>query len=153
MSGAVLRLLAVDFGEARIGLAGTDALGLMAHPVETVPSQPRKTALERIAEVARQRQAQRIVMGLPIRADGTEGPAAEKVRKFAAMLRPLLPPDCEIVWQDEDGSTIQAHAMLRAAGKKTHNHRPVIDQAAAVAILEEYLRAMHPGSIFADEGD
>lgn len=148
MSGAVLRLLAVDFGEARIGLAGTDALGIMAHPIETVSAQPRRAALERIAEVARQRQAQRIVMGLPIRADGTEGPAAEKVRKFAASLRPLLQQECEIVWQDEYGSTIQAHAMLRAAGKKTHNHRPVIDQAAAVTILEDYLRAVRPESIF-----
>lgn len=151
MSGDVIRLLAVDFGEARIGLAGTDALGIMAHPIETVPAQPRKAALERIAVVARQRQAQRIVMGLPIRADGTEGPAAEKVRKFSAALRPHLPSDCEIVWQDEYGSTLQAHAMLRAAGKKTHNHRPVIDQAAAVAILEDYLRALRPGSIFDGE--
>lgn len=136
--------LGIDYGDARIGVAATDALGMMAHPVETVPAQPWRAALERIAAIAVQRGAQCIVMGLPIRQDGTEGTAAEKVRKFAAGLAALLPEGTRMEYQDEYGSTIAAAEQLRAAGRRTHRHRPVIDQAAAVVILQDWLDAHQP---------
>jgi putative Holliday junction resolvase len=80
-----------------------------------------------------------VVMGLPIREDGTEGTAAEKVRKFAGKLATLLPAGTRMEFQDEYGSTKSASEHLRAAGRRTHRHRPVIDQAAAVVILQDWL--------------
>lgn len=137
------RLLGVDFGEARIGVAGSDELGMLAHPLETVPAQPREEALKRIAALAVQRRVGGLVMGLPIRSDGEEGAAAVKVRAFSEALKKHLPPDLTIYFQDEYRSTVQATEQLRAAGKRTKQHRPVIDQAAAVVILQDFLDS-HP---------
>ncbi len=137
--------LGVDHGDARIGIAASDALGLLAHPLETVPARPADAALRRIAEIAARRRAEILVIGLPIREDGTEGKAAEKVRRFAATLAPLLPAGVGVEFQDEYGSTKSAAEHLRAAGRRTHRHRPVIDQAAAVVILQEWLDARSPG--------
>ncbi len=134
-------LIGLDYGDARIGVAGSDALGLLAHPLETVASQPRPAALRRIVEIFHQRRATGIIMGLPVRADGEEGSAAEKVRRFAESLRPLLPQGTAIAFQDEYRSTVQATEHLRAAGKRTKLHRPLIDQAAAVVILQDFLDA------------
>jgi len=138
------RLIALDYGEARIGVAGSDALGLLAHPVETVASYPRLEALKRIAAIYSERQATAVVLGLPIRADGQEGSAAEKVRGFAETLIPYLPAGVTVYFQDEYGSTKQATENLRASGKRTKTHRPIIDQAAAVVILQEFLEARQP---------
>ena len=137
-------LIGLDYGDARIGVAGSDALGLLAHPLETVDSQPRPTAVRRIVEIFHQRRAAGIILGLPVRADGQEGSAAEKVRRFAESLRPLLPEGTSIAYQDEYRSTVQATEHLRAAGKRTKFHRPLIDQAAAVVILQDYLDAQAP---------
>ena len=136
-----LALIGLDYGDARIGVAGSDGLGLLAHPLETVASRPRPAALRRIVEIFQQRRAAGIILGLPVRADGEEGSAAEKVRRFAESLRPLLPEGTTIAFQDEYRSTVQATEHLRAAGKRTKSHRPLIDQAAAVVILQDYLDA------------
>ncbi len=138
-TSASLRLIALDYGEARIGVAGSDALGLLAHPLETVPSYPRPDALKRIGRICQERTAETVVVGLPVRADGEEGSAAEKVRTFAETLRPYLPQGTGMVFQDEFLSTKQAAEHLRASGKRTKSHRPLIDQAAAVVILQDYL--------------
>jgi putative Holliday junction resolvase len=146
--------LGVDHGDARIGVAVSDSLALLAHPVETVAAQPLATALSRLAEIASQRRAEVVVIGLPIREDGTEGTAAEKIRRFASKLTPLLPPGTRVEFQDEYGSTKSAAEHLRAAGRRTHRHRPVIDQAAAVVILQEWLDAQSAPEIgpFPDGG-
>jgi putative Holliday junction resolvase len=138
------RLLALDYGEARIGVAGSDDLGLLAHPLDTVPAQPREQALHRIAKIFGERRATALVLGLPIRADGEEGTAAARVRAFAEKLRPHLPPDTPVFFQDEYRSTVDATGHLRAAGKRTKSHRPLIDQAAAVIILQDFLDAPPP---------
>jgi putative holliday junction resolvase len=140
-SSTPLRLLGIDYGEARIGVAGSDGLGLLAHPLETVPAQPRAEALKRIVGLYHQRNAEAVVMGLPVRADGEEGTAAAKVKQFAEALRALLPQETMIYFQDEYRSTVQATEHLRASGKRTKNHRTVIDQAAAVVILQDFLDA------------
>lgn len=138
----------IDYGECRIGVAASDALGMLAHPVETVQAQPHAAALERIVAIVAQRKAECVVVGLPIRHDGTEGTTAEKVRKFTAALSKLLPPGFPIEFQDEYGSTIFAGEQLRAAGWRTNRHRPVLDQAAAVVILQDWLKARRPDEIF-----
>ena len=140
--------IGIDFGESRIGVAASDALGMLAHPVETVQAQPHAAALERILAIAAQRKAECIVIGLPIRHDGTEGTTAEKVRRFTAALKKLLPAGFPVEFQDEYGSTISAGEQLRAAGWRTHRHRPVLDQAAAVVILQDWLNARQPQEAF-----
>ncbi len=131
----------IDHGAVRIGVAVSDALGMLAHPVETVAAQPPDAALRRLAEIIIQRRAECVVMGLPIREDGTEGTAAAKVRRFAERLAVLLPAGMPVEFQDEYGSTKTASEQLRAAGRRTQWHRPVIDQAAAVVILQDWLDA------------
>lgn len=143
MSQQNLRLLALDYGDARIGVAGSDDLGILAHPLETVPAQPRLEALRRIAALFQIRRAEAVVLGLPIRSDGEEGSAATKVRTFAESLMPHLPKGTPLYFQDEFFSTKRAADQLRAAGKRVKHHRPIIDQAAAVVILQEYLDTMN----------
>ena len=133
--------LGIDYGAARIGVAASDALGMLAHPVETVPAKPVPAALARIADLVRARGAQCLVMGLPVREDGTEGTAAEGVRRFAGQLAAQLPAGFPIEFQDEYRSTVAAAEQLRSAGRRTRQHRPIIDQAAAVVILQEWLDA------------
>jgi putative Holliday junction resolvase len=131
-----MNCLGIDHGEVRIGLAVSDALGCLAHPLETIRT---ADAFERIPELVRQRGIDIIVLGYPLRIDGSEGQAARRVRRFLEGLRPQLPDGIRIILQDESHSTQQAAENLRRAGRKTRRHRPVIDQAAAVVILQEYL--------------
>jgi putative holliday junction resolvase len=134
------RILAIDYGEARMGVAACDVPLYFPFPVETVAAQPRQQALQRLAELVAASAVKEIVVGLPIREDGTEGTAAAKIRVFAATLAKKLAPDVVIHFQDEYRTTTQAQEQLRQAGKKAKVQRPIIDQAAAVVILEEYLR-------------
>ncbi len=129
--------LGIDHGEARIGIAATDPFGILAHPVETIEVR-RTDAVERIAVLAEQRQVRTLVLGLPVRIDGTEGTAAEKVRAFAAKLVARL-PQVPLVFVDEAYTTMDAAAKLREAGRKAKQQKQVIDQAAAVAILESWM--------------
>ncbi|MFK5282254.1 RuvX/YqgF family protein, partial [Lacticaseibacillus paracasei] len=88
-------------------MAGSDALGLLAHPLETVPAHPRAEALKRIVALYHQLNAEAVVMGLPVRADGEEGTAAAKVKQFSEALHALLPQETMIYFQDEYRSTVQ----------------------------------------------
>ena len=129
--------LGIDYGETRIGIAATDPLGILAHPVETIDRRQTEP-LERIEALARTRGARTLVLGLPVRIDGTEGTAAGKVRDFAARLAERL-PDLPLVLVDESLTTVNAAAKLREAGRKAKRQREVIDQAAAVEILRTWL--------------
>ena len=144
------RVLAIDYGEARIGLALSDELGMLAHPLETVPGQDKKRAIARIAELAAERGASTVVIGLPLRMDGSEGTAVEKVRTFIGKLRPALGDSVEIVEVDERLSTVAAMEKLHAAGRTEKNSRDRIDQAAAMEILQEFLDS-RSGGIIDDE--
>ena len=139
MSGFALvkRVLGVDHGQARIGLAISDELGMLAHPLETVPATPIDAATKRIAQLAREKDVQAVVIGLPRHMSGESGTAAEEVNAFAAKLRPLL--HCSVVMWDERLTTTAAHRALRDAGKKTRSTRGVVDQVAAQMILQGYL--------------
>jgi len=143
-----MRILGIDHGTVRIGLALSDELRMLAHPLETVAE---SQGLRRIPEVVRDRGVTEVVLGLPLRLDGTEGSAAERVRLFLAALRPLIPADIPIHLRDESLTTVTASSQLRAAGRKTKDHRPVIDQAAAAVILQEYLDELAGPSIWLAE--
>jgi putative Holliday junction resolvase len=133
------RILAIDHGEARIGIAISDDLGLLAHPFETIHVKKTPRPIARIVEVAAQRKITTIVLGLPARMDGTEGTAAEKVRRFSEKLAKALPTGTPIVFVDEYYSTVTAQEHLRACGRSARRAKPVIDQAAACVILQDYL--------------
>lgn len=129
--------LGIDHGDARIGIAATDDFGILAHPVETI-DRSKIDPLERIAELARNRKIRTLVLGLPLRADGSEGDSAAKVRAFANNLQSRLPalPVCFI---DESFSTTSAAAKLHEAGRNAKKQKAVIDQAAAVEILNTWM--------------
>ena len=129
--------LGIDFGQARIGIAATDACGILAHPVESIHLD-RTEPLERIAQLAAERGVRTLVLGLPLRLDGTEGTACEKVRAFGERLHARL-PELPLVYVDEFLTTTVAQEKLHAAGKKTRDFRPIIDQAAAVEILNNWM--------------
>ena len=128
--------LGLDPGDARIGVARSDPSGFLATPVETV--RRGKGDLSRIARLVRDEEACEVVVGLPRSLSGTEGPAAAKTREFAARLAARIAP-VPVRLQDERLTTISAEAMLRDRGKKGAERRAVVDQAAAVLILQHAL--------------
>ena len=101
------RILGVDFGRARIGIAVSDELGLLAHPVKTIPGS--RDAAKQIAEIVREKNVERVVIGLPRHMNGSVGEAAGEALAFAAKLRTLLP--CEVVTWDERLTTVAANRM------------------------------------------
>lgn len=131
--------LGIDHGEARIGIAATDDFGILAHPVETIACAA-SDPVERIATLVQIRSVRTLVVGLPLRTDGSEGDAARRVRGFAEKLRKRL-PDIPLVFIDESFSTTSAAAKLHEAGRKARRQKAVIDQAAAVEILNAWMGA------------
>lgn len=136
--------LGIDHGDARIGIAATDPLGILAHPVETIHIR-NTDPIERIATLTTERHIRTIVIGLPITLSGNEGTAAVKVRAFAKKLTQAL-PDLPIEFIDESLSTVDAAEKLHAAGRNTKRQKPIIDQAAAVEILTRWLNSSPPHS-------
>lgn len=135
--------LGIDHGEARIGLAITDPVGIMAHPLETVHVKQTEP-IARINELIAQRQVRQIVIGLPYRMDGSEGTAAEKIRAFTEELQSSLSAPLPITFVDERLTTVSAAAKLHAAGKNSKKQKDLIDQAAAVEILSDWLEQQTP---------
>jgi len=126
----------VDVGDARIGIARSDPSGMIATPVETVKRG--KGDLDRIAALTAEVGAVEVVVGLPRSLSGGEGPAALHVREFAAAVaRAVLPVPVRLC--DERLSTVTAEAVLRGQGRKGQKRRAVVDQAAAVVILQNAL--------------
>lgn len=134
------RRLAVDVGDARIGVASCDPDGLLATPVETVPGRDAPAARRRLAQLVAEYEPLEVVLGLPRSLSGQEGPAAAKVREFAVLLaREVAPVPVRLV--DERMSTVTAAQGMRASGVSARKGRGRIDQAAAVVILQSALEA------------
>ena len=132
-----MRIMAIDYGDQRIGLAVSDAMGILCGEAWTMQEWNMERAAQRICGEARARSVEKLVLGIPKNMDGTEGPRAEKSRMFKAMLEDVtgLPV---ILW-DERRSSIEAHAILHAVGKKEKDHRKTVDAVAASLILEGFL--------------
>jgi len=128
-------ILGIDFGQARIGLAISDELRLLAHPLETIPAN--KNPGKRIAEIVRDRKIEKVVIGIPRHMSGEIGDAAKRALKFATELRGEV--SCPIETWDERLTTVAANRALTAAGKKTKETRNFVDQVAAQMILQGYL--------------
>jgi putative Holliday junction resolvase len=128
--------LGVDVGDVRIGVASSDPSGMLATPVETVARGDGD--LRRLAALAEELGVIEVVVGLPRSLSGGEGPAAAKVRAFAAQLARAVAP-VAVRLCDERLSTVSAEAVLRDQGRKGRKRRAVVDQAAAVVILQHAL--------------
>lgn len=128
--------LGVDPGDARIGVARSDPSGTLATPVETV--RRGKGDLRRIRQLVIAEEVVEVVVGLPRSLSGGDGPAAQKAREFAARLAEKVAP-VPVRMVDERLSTIAAEAMLRESGRHGQARRAVVDQAAAVVILQQAL--------------
>ena len=132
------RALGIDTGDARIGLALSDELRMLAHPLESVPAGDKGRAMEHIAGVVRSKGVDVVVVGLPRNMNGSKGPAAQKAEAFAAALSALLPGVRMVLW-DERLTTVAAQRALQEAGRNTKQSKPVLDQVAAQFILQGWL--------------
>ena len=132
-----MRIMGIDYGDARTGLAVSDEMNILVGEAWTLNEWNPERVADVIAQEAQKRNVRRLVLGLPKNMDGSEGPRAEKCRDFAELLRSKT--DIELVMWDERRSSIEAHAILHANGKREKKHRKTVDAVAASLILEGYL--------------
>ena len=133
------RIMGIDYGTARIGVALSDELQMLAHPAETIALAKTADPVARIGTLVQEKNVERIIVGLPRHMNGTVGASAEDVRAFAKKLEAL---GCEIRTWDERLSTVAAHRSLREAGKSTRQTRGYVDQVAAQILLQSYLDSL-----------
>lgn len=135
-----MRIMAIDYGDARIGLAVSDPTGLICGEAWTMQEWNMERAASRICDEAKARGVEHLVLGLPRNMDGSEGPRAELSRRFAALLEET--GGIPVTLWDERRSSIEAHAILHTVGKKERSHRRTVDAVAASLILEGYLGSL-----------
>lgn len=135
-----MRIMGIDYGDVRIGLAVSDEMNILVGEAWTLTERNAGLAAQKIAAEVKERNVQRLVLGLPKNMDGSEGPRAEKCRDFAKMLEDATGL-CPVMW-DERRSSIEAHAILHANGRREKNHRKTVDAVAASLILEGYLGSL-----------
>lgn len=128
------RVLGIDVGKVRVGVAISDELGMLAHPLETVA---RAQAAASIAQIATEKRVGAIVVGVPRHMNGNTGESAQDALAFADKLRSTV--GVQVIALDERLSTVAAHRALRESGRKTRETRGVVDQVAAQMILQTYL--------------
>ncbi len=131
-------ILAVDYGDARTGVAVCDKFEMLASPVSVIHEINAEKLAEQIAEIATQKHAEQIVLGLPKNMDGSEGFRAENCRAFATILseKSGLP----LAFQDERLTTVSAHNALNLTDTRGKKRKEIVDAVSAVIILEDYLR-------------
>ncbi|MBT4074664.1 MAG: Holliday junction resolvase RuvX [Chloroflexi bacterium] len=134
-----MRALALDVGDARIGLAISDPNGVICLPIEALVRCEESDDLAAVINMAEREGAETIVVGLPLSLDGSHGPAARKMRRFTSALRKSA--EIPVESYDERFTTTEAEARLRAAGFEPSRDRAKLDSMAAVIILESFLAA------------
>ena len=136
MTEAVRRILAVDFGDARTGLAATDWTGAIGVPLGRIDARDDAAVVAAIADMVRERDTQVVVLGMPLTVDGTPGQRAVRTAALRARLQAALRIPVEAV--DESHSTDEAHERLKQGGLKASRRKQVADSVAALVILERY---------------
>jgi putative Holliday junction resolvase len=136
----VPRVLAVDWGERRIGLAVSDPGGVLATGLDTLAVRGLADALDRVSAVARGCEAERVVVGMPLLLSGARGEAAEAAQRFADALAGRL--DIPVETYDERLTSALSERRLREAGVRTGRARHKVDQGAAIALLESFLQRL-----------
>lgn len=132
-----MRILGLDYGDRRIGIALSDESGVMATGVTTLVRKSREKDLRALAGVIERYQVEKIVLGFPLRLDGTEGVQCEKVKHFARLLDKAF--HLPIVLWEESFSTKDAETYMREANVKKSKQRGMVDRIAAAIILQHYL--------------
>lgn len=132
-------ILAIDYGDKRIGLAVSDPLGIAAHGLDTIEKKGDGAELDRIAEIVEERSVERIVVGLPLHMNGSEGEVARKVRGFVKSLKRRI-PDVTVELLDERLTSARAHRALSCEGVSMKERKKRVDRMAAQFILQRYLQ-------------
>lgn len=137
-----MRILGVDLGKRRVGLALSDPSGLLASPLETADGRDRDGLVGLLRNRVREHRVEEVVVGLPLRTDGSEGPEARAAREFAGRLAGVL--GLPVHLQDERLTTTQAHRSMSEAGARGRERREAVDRVAAVLILQAFLDRRRP---------
>ena len=142
-----MRVMAIDYGDARIGVALSDPSGLLTGFTTVIHSRNRETVLAQLAALCKERGADRLVMGFPRNMDGTEGPRAALYREFAASLEEATGMPVRL-W-DERRTTVEAHQILSSQNYHGKKRKNTVDAVAASLILEGYLGYLrnHPKEV------
>lgn len=134
-----MRILGVDYGDSRVGLAVSDEMRVLASPLPPLQTGSMRKTIDEVAKIARETGAAVIVVGLPLNMNGTEGPQAGKVRAFGSKLGEVT--GAEIVYKDERLTTVQAHRAFDQAGVSKSRRSRLVDSVSAQIILQSYLDA------------
>jgi len=134
-----MRILAIDHGTVRMGVAISDELKMIAQPLEFIPAEPASAMFERLRVLIREKEVGFILVGMPRNMDGSYGPSAEKVREFTAQLKEAIALPVRL-W-DERLSSTQANRYLQEANVRGKDRRQKVDQTAAAIILQSFLDA------------
>ena len=145
-----MKIMAIDYGDAHTVVAFSDPTGFLTGTTTTIHSRSADVVLSELARLVREQGAEEIVMGFPRNMDGTEGPRAELYRTFAGMVEEAAGLPVRL-W-DERRTTVEAHDILHASGKKMKQHKKNVDAVAATLILEGYLTFRRSAGGSAPEG-
>lgn len=132
-----MRILALDHGTVRIGVAVSDELRMLATPLQYIPAEPLSDFIERLRSLLREKEVGQIIVGMPRNMDGSMGPAADKVRQFIETLRSTV--QVPIRTWDERLTTTQANRMLIQGNVRRKARKQVVDKMAAAILLQSYL--------------
>ena len=132
-----MRILAIDHGTKRMGIAISDELGVIAQPLEFILAEPFAEFLSRLREIIRDQQVELILVGMPRNMDGSYGPAALKVQEFIAVLKASVTIPIKPV--DERLTSVQAHRLLSEAEVRGRQRKGKVDKSAAAVLLQSYL--------------
>ena len=132
-----MRLLALDHGTKRIGVAVSDEMKIIATPLEYIPAEPFADFLARLKEIIREKEVELILLGMPRNMDGSYGPAALKVQEFAAVLKSAITIPIKL-W-DERLTSRQAQRFLIQGGVRREQRKEKVDKTAAAILLQSYL--------------
>ena len=135
-----MRVLAIDHGTKRMGIAISDELKLIAQPLEYIPAEPFAKFLDRLKEILREKEVELIVVGLPRNMDGSYGPAALKVQEFVAALKSALTLPIQM-W-DERLTSAQANRFLLQGNVRRAQRKEKVDKTAAALLLQSYLDSL-----------
>ena len=135
-----MRILALDHGSKRMGVAISDELKMIAQPLEFIPAEPFAEFLARLKEIIHEKEVELILLGLPRNMDGSYGPAALKVQDFAAALRNAIAIPVQ-TW-DERLTSVQANRLLIESGVRREKRKQKVDKMAAAILLQSYLDSL-----------
>lgn len=135
-----MRILGIDYGDSRVGVAASDLMGWTAQGIRTIPNRGVKKLLQELAPILAEYQPEKIVVGLPKNMDGTQGFRAEATYQFADSLKTIF--QGEIIFWDERLSTVSAARILNETNTRGKNRKKVLDTVSACIILENYLNSL-----------